>query len=89
VRSRGVLPLLLTIPLITCCATTRYEDLRHERDDLKAELEKAQMFIAGAQDDNAMLQREIIRREEFIMQQQGGLMLKALENAKLRNKCDI
>lgn len=89
-RSRLVLPLLLTYPLLTCCASlAKYEDLRAERDHYKQELERAQMFIAGAHDDNAMLQKYGLQLEEEIMRWQMGAMLQAREMQKVRDGCDI
>lgn len=89
-RSRLVLPLLLTYPFLTCCASlAKYEDLRAERDQYRAELEKAQMFIAGAHDDNAMLQKYGIELDQELMRWQMGSMVQAKREADLRSGCDI
>ena len=88
-RSALALPLLLTIPLITCCATTRYEDMRHRAENAEAELIRAQMFIAGAHDDNAMLQKALIEQENALRALAGGMVIQADETAKLREACDI
>jgi hypothetical protein len=90
VRSRLVLPLLLTYPLLTCCASlAKMEDMRARAEHAEAELEKAQMFIAGAHDDNAMLQKYGIELDQELMRWQMGSMVQAKREADLRSGCDI
>jgi len=56
--------------------------MRERAQVAEKELERAQFYIAGVQDDNAALQK-------YVIGLQGGLMEQAVEMAKLRTACDI
>ena len=82
------------IPLVVaflagCVHPAHYENMRHRAEAAEAETQKALMFLAGAQQDNAMLQRALIEQEMALRSLAGGMQIQAAETAKLREGCDI
>jgi len=76
--------------MLTSCVQIRaYEDLRDERNALRAENEKLLMFIAGAHEDNEMLQKALIEQETTLRALAGGMQVQAGITADLRRQCDI
>lgn len=84
------LSLVLILAVLSgCCSLKSYEDLRDERNALRAENEKLQMFLAGKDEDNAALQKYGIALQDELMRWQFGSMLQAKREADLRSGCDI
>ena len=81
--------LLVVAVFAGCVSVPRYESLRHERDDLRAERDQLLTYIAGAHDDNGMLQRSMIECEIAIRALQNGMIVQAEETAKMRQGCDL
>lgn len=83
------LALIVLAVLSGCVSVPRYEAMRHRAEAAEAEIVRKEMFIAGAHDDNAMLQKALIAQEEELMRWQFGSMLQADREADLRESCDI
>lgn len=56
--------------------------MRHRAEHAEAELEKAHRHIAGVQDDNAQLQRDLINLEM-------GMMIQAKQFSDIAQGCDL
>lgn len=89
-RSPAAIQLTALCLIATGCVTPgKYEDMRHRAESAEAELFRAQMFIAGAHDDNAMLQKYGLELEQELMRWQYGSLVQAKREADLRKSCDI
>ena len=88
-RSRQALLLSILLLQVGCCSIKSYEDQRHRAERAERELAQAQEFIAGAHQDNAMLQRYGIQLQEELMRWQYGSALQAKREADLRKSCNI
>lgn len=83
------LALILALTLAACASPARMEDMRERAEVAEADAAKTRDYLAGAHEDNAMLQRAIIEYEMALRSLQGGMVLQAMEAAKLREGCDI
>ena len=81
--------IVLALFLAGCVSPQRYEAMRHRAEAAEAEVTRTQMFVAGAHDDSAALQKYGIELEEELMRWQMGAMLQAKREADLRSGCDI
>lgn len=85
----GVIHVLSACLVTGCVSVPRYEAMRHRAEAAEAETEKALMYLAGQQEDNAMLQKALIESEMELRRWQMGSMLQADREADLRESCDI
>lgn len=83
------LALILAAILSACASPQRFEAMRHRAEAAEAETQKALMYLAGAHEDNAMLQKALIESEMELRRWQMGSMLQAVREAQLRESCDI
>ena len=74
--------LILILPLLASCATSKEVELTQRVRDLEVSL-------AGAQDDNAMLMKYIVEQEVYVRELQGGMEVQARMTAKLRDTCEL
>lgn len=81
--------IVCALMLSACVSVPRYESMRHRAEAAEAETQKALTFLAGQQEDNAMLQRGMIEQEMALRSLQGGMIIQAAETAKMREACDL
>jgi hypothetical protein len=74
--------LVLPLVLVVGCATPREAELLMQIHEAREAVRQQELFVAGVQDDNAVLQTLNIELVDEIRRQQ-------LEIAKARSACDI
>ena len=72
-----------------CCSVAKYEDMRERAQTAEALVVEQQKFVAGVQDDNAMLQKYGIALQQESQAWQMGAAMQAEELAKARANCEI
>ena len=80
---RGVVALTTIVVALTTGCVTR------EEVKLRLRVQELEQFMAGAQDDNAMLQRALIEQAEYIYQLERGAMWQANEMARIVDTCEL
>ena len=72
-----------------CCSLKSYEDMRERAQVAEKVVEQQQAYIAGVQDDNAMLQKYGIALQQEIQAWQMGAAMQAQALAKARENCEL
>lgn len=85
------IPLIVIVLAMSagCCSLKSYEDMRERAQVAEKALEEQQLFVAGCQDDNAMLQKYGIELGNELRRWQMGSVLQAMREAELRAACDV
>ena len=72
-----------------CASQLKYEDMRERAQRAEARVAEAERYIAGVQDDNAMLQRSLIEQANYIYMLERGAVWQANEMARIVDTCSI
>lgn len=88
-RAYIALSTLVWISCISGCATRTEVALRERAQRAEAEVLRLQMFIAGAQDDNAMLMKALAEQQGYIRALESGAQWQAQEMARIREFCEL
>lgn len=86
---RGVPILVLALMLGACVTNKDYEAMRERAQRAEARVAEAERYIAGVQDDNAMLQRNLIEQANYIYMLERGAVWQANEMARIVDTCEL
>ena len=79
----------LVLLLLSSCATRTEVALRERAQRAEARVVEAERYIAGVQDDNAMLQKALIEQANYIRQLERGAIWQANEMARIVDTCEL